>query len=304
MRVETTTLHGHAVSYRTAGDPSSDEVLLLLHGIAGSSRTWAAVGDALGEHAYVLAPDMLGHGASAKPRGDYSLGAFASGARDLLLALGHERVTVVGHSLGGGIALQFAYQFPQLVGRLVLVSSGGLGREVSPILRAAALPLADVVMPALWNRHVADALAWTREQASRLPLVGGVRPGPGQREVAAHVASLLDSPARRAFVHTLRTVVDPGGQKVDARDRLYLAAGLPLLIVWGARDPIIPVRHGIDAHALVEGSRLEVFERAGHFPHAEEPQRFVRVLREFLASTEPASIGADEVRELLVAAHG
>ena len=303
MRVETTTLHGHAVSYRTAGDADADEVILLLHGIAGSSATWDAVGDALAEHALVIAPDLLGHGASAKPRGDYSLGAFASGARDLLLSLGHDRVTVVGHSLGGGIAMQFAYQFPQLAGRLVLVASGGLGREVSPILRAAAVPLVDVLMPVLWNRRVAEALAWVSDRAARLPF-GLAQPGPGQRELARHVASLLDSPARSAFVHTLRTVIDPGGQRVDARDRLYLAEGLPMLLVWGGRDPIIPVQHGLDAHALVEGSRLEVFERAGHFPHVEEPLRFVRVLRDFLATTTPATIGPDEVREMLAAAHG
>ena len=298
MHTETVVLHGQTVSYRTAGDPAAPQVLVLLHGIAGSSQTWAGVADALGERALVIAPDLLGHGRSAKPRGDYSLGAFASGARDLLLALGHERVTVVGHSLGGGIAMQFAYQFPQLVERLVLVGSGGLGREVSPLLRAAALPLSEFVLPALFNRWTADAGAWVQVQLARVSF-GAVRPGPGTREIARHVASLLDSPARSAFLRTLRGVVDPGGQTVDARDRLYLAEGLPLLLVWGARDPIIPVQHGIDAHAQVQGSRLEIFERAGHFPHAEEPARFVALLRDFLATTQPAFLDTAKVRELL-----
>ena len=138
------TLHGHRVTYRVAG---RGPVLLLLHGITNSSQTWEHVAPLLSEHFTVLAPDLLGHGESATPRGDYSLGAHASGVRDVLTALGHERVTVVGHSLGGGIAMQFAYQFPERCERLVLVSSGGLGREVHLLLRAAALPGADWVLP-------------------------------------------------------------------------------------------------------------------------------------------------------------
>src|SRR6187200_259079 len=144
-------LHGHRVSYRTAG---RGPVLLLLHGITNSSQTWQHVAPLLSERFTLIAPDLLGHGESATPRGDYSLGAHASGARDLLTALGHDHVTVIGHSLGGGIAMQFAYQFPERCERLVLVSSGGLGREVHLLLRAAALPGADYVLPLLSSRHV------------------------------------------------------------------------------------------------------------------------------------------------------
>src|SRR4051794_36290078 len=115
-------LHGQRVSYRVAG---SGPALLLLHGIANSSETWARVAPLLSDRFTVIAPDLLGHGESAAPRGDYSLGAHASGARDVATSLGHDRVTVVGHSLGGGIAMQFAYQFPERTERLVLVSSGG-----------------------------------------------------------------------------------------------------------------------------------------------------------------------------------
>src|SRR5919204_351381 len=140
------TLHGHQVTYRTAG---RGPVLLLLHGITNSSQTWEHVAPLLGERFTLIAPDLLGHGESATPRGDYSLGAHATGVRDLLTALGHDRATVIGHSLGGGIAMQFAYQFPERCERLVLVSSGGLGREVHLLLRAAALPGADYVLPAL-----------------------------------------------------------------------------------------------------------------------------------------------------------
>src|SRR3954454_11891864 len=130
-------LHGHRVCFRLEGE---GPVVVLIHGITGRSAQWEPAIEHLARHHTVLAPDLLGHGESAKPRGDYSLGAYAAGVRDLVAALGHDRATVVGHSLGGGIAMQFAYQFPERVERLVLIASGGLGREVHPILRAATLP--------------------------------------------------------------------------------------------------------------------------------------------------------------------
>src|SRR5256714_9236456 len=143
MEHEEITLHGHRVSYRRAG---WGPVVVLIHGIAGSSATWDEVIEPLAERYTVVAPDLLGHGESAKPRGDYSLGAYASGVRDLLGALGHDRATVVGHSLGGGVAMQMAYQFPERCERLVLVSSGGLGPEVDLMLRALSLPGSEYVL--------------------------------------------------------------------------------------------------------------------------------------------------------------
>src|SRR5919108_4080092 len=137
MECEEIILHGHRVSYRRAG---WGPVVVLIHGITGSSQTWEEVIEPLAEDYTVVAPDLLGHGESAKPRGDYSLGAYASGIRDLLSALGHERATFVGHSLGGGVAMQLAYQFPEHCERLVLVSSGGLGREITTLLRVANRP--------------------------------------------------------------------------------------------------------------------------------------------------------------------
>src|SRR5690349_5031352 len=130
-------LHGHRVIYRIAG---SGPPVVLIHGMVNSSRHWEAVALRLADRYTVVAPDLIGHGDSATPRGDYSLGAHAASIRDLLAAIGVDHATVVGHSLGGGVAMQFFYQFPQRVERLVLISSGGLGREVSPMLRTAALP--------------------------------------------------------------------------------------------------------------------------------------------------------------------
>ncbi len=287
-----TVLHGHRVAYRCAG---SGPPLVLVHGITSTSATWERVMPYLAERYTVIAPDLLGHGQSAKPRGDYSLGAYASGVRDLLVSLGHERATFVGHSLGGGVAMQLSYQFPERCERLVLVDSGGLGRELNLLLRSATLPGSEVVLPLLASAGLLDAGRALGRVLNRL----GLKAGTDVEEMARGHASLADREARAAFVHTLRTIVDPGGQRVNASDRLYLAEHIPFLIVWGERDPIIPVAHGRAAHALVAGSRLEVFPDAGHFPHLDDPQRFLAVLVDFMESTEPASLEIDEWRELL-----
>ena len=286
-------LHGHRVSYRRAGN---GPLLVLLHGIAGSSATWEDVIPRLSGRYTVIAPDLLGHGESSKPPGDYSLGAYANLIRDLLGALGEERGTIVGHSLGGGIALQFAYQFPERCERLVLVSSGGLGRELHLLLRAAALPGAEVVLPWLCvaGRHsvakVAHALGWI-----------GLRASADLEEIWRNFASLEDPDARQAFLHTVRGIIDLGGQRLSATDRLYLASAMPTLIVWGERDPLIPVSHGHDAHEKIQGSRLEIFPGAGHFPYRDDPQRFAATLLEFIATTAPMPVDEQQWRGQLQA---
>ena len=214
----------------------------------------------------MIAPDLPGHGDSEPGGGDYSLGGLAAGLRDLLAVLGHDRATLVGHSLGGGVAMQFTYQFPEIVERLVLVSSGGLGPEVSPVLRAAALPGADLFIAA-----TASIGGRVGSVVGRGLGAVGLRPSADVAEVARGYASLADAGRRRAFLGTLHAVVGTEGQRVAAADRLYLAEALPLLIVWGARDPIIPLRHAEDAHEALPGSRLEVFEGVGHLPQLEAP---------------------------------
>jgi pimeloyl-ACP methyl ester carboxylesterase len=286
------TLHGHAVTYRTAGD---GPVLLLLHGIANSSQTWENVAPLLSERFTLIAPDLLGHGESATPRGDYSLGAHATGVRDLLTALGVERATVIGHSLGGGIAMQFAYQFPERCERLVLVSSGGLGREVHLLLRAAALPGADWVLPLLTSSQVVGVGRHLGGLLKRVRLAPG-----GDAEVLAQGFASLDSAgSRQAFLHTVRAVIEPSGQRVSAHDRLALAGPIPSLIVWGERDSIIPVSHGEAAHEAIPDSRFEVFPGAGHLPHDDDPERFAAVLADFCESTDGARLTADHWQPLL-----
>jgi pimeloyl-ACP methyl ester carboxylesterase len=280
------------VSFRRAG---WGPVIVLIHGVAGSSETWTPAIELLAERYTVVAPDLLGHGESAKPRGDYSLGAFASGIRDLLQAIGHERATIVGHSLGGGIAMQLAYQFPERCERLVLVSSGGLGREVNFLLRAATLPGSEWVIPVLASQRVLDAGGWIGRVAGR----AGLRAGSDLEELWRSLASLHDAGARQAFVYTLRSIVDSGGQRVSARDRLYMAKEMPTLILWGESDRIIPAHHGEEAHEAMPGSRFETFPAAGHFPHRDDPVRFARTIDDFIRSTEPAHITEQRVREML-----
>ena len=293
IRQEAMQLHGHSVSYRIGGEGPA---ILLIHGVTGSSGQWEPAMQLLADHYTVIAPDLLGHGLSAKPRGDYSLGAYASGVRDLTVALGITSATVVGHSLGGGIALQFAYQFPERVDRLALVSSGGLGRDVHLLLRAATLPGSEFVLPLISNERVLGAGAAVSGFLGKF----GLRAGPDIAEFARGYATLADGDSRRAFLHTLRAVIDPSGQRVDATDRLYLAEDVPSLIVWGRRDPIIPVRHAGAAQRGMPGSRLEVFDDAGHFPQLDEPGRFARTLADFVETTEPAEADADLMRARLV----
>lgn len=285
-------IHGHDVRYRMAG---KGPVILLIHGMAGSSRTWLDVMKVLARDYTVIAPDLLGHGESAKPMGDYSLGAYASGLRDLLVgSLGIEGATLVGQSLGGGVAMQLAYQHPELCERMVLVASGGLGREVSWVLRALTLPGAEYVIPPLFPRFARRA----GEKVMRFFRDRGVR-APHIAEMWNAYASLTETPNRHAFIRTVRAVIDPGGQTVSARDRLYLAAHIPTMIVWGDRDDIIPVTHAHATHALLPQSRLEIFEGAGHFLHVEHPLRFAELLRDFVERTQPAHRDAGTLREML-----
>jgi pimeloyl-ACP methyl ester carboxylesterase len=293
IRREEIELHGHTSSYRTGG---RGPVLVLIHGITNSSASWEPVLGMLAEHFTIVAPDLLGHGDSAKPRGDYSLGASASLLRDLLLALGHERATIAGHSLGGGIAMQYAYQFPERVERLILVASGGLGREVTPALRAATLPGAELVLPLLASQPFVDAGTTVGGLLGKI----GLRFGADIAEMMSGFASLQDIEARRAFVHTARSVIDTGGQRVDATDKLYLAQAVPTLILWGDRDPIIPARHGIRAHENMPGSTLKIFEGAGHFPHHDDPAGVTTAIKHFIAANAPAAPDEDRLRRLVL----
>jgi pimeloyl-ACP methyl ester carboxylesterase len=248
--------------------------------MAGSSATWRAVIPGLAKKYRVVAPDLLGHGESAKPRGDYSLGAFAALLRDLLDELDIGRATVVGQSLGGGVAMPFTYQHRDYCDRLGLISSGGLGPDLNRILRVLSAPGTELVLPVVAPRPVLNV---GNKLGSWLTAAGIQSPRAG--EMWSAYTSLSDRETRQAFLRTLRSVVDYRGQTVSALGKLHVSHGLPTLLIWGEEDRIIPVAHGRAAHEAVPGSRLEVLAGVGHFPHVESPAAVVDILDDFIATT-------------------
>jgi pimeloyl-ACP methyl ester carboxylesterase len=276
-------LHGHRVIYRTAG---SGPPVVLIHGMVNSSKHWERVALQLAERHTVIAPDLIGHGDSATPRGDYSLGAHASVIRDLLASIGIDRASIVGHSFGGGVAMVFFYQFPQRTERLGLISAGGLGHEVSPMLRSAAVPGAQALLSFVAHRRVVDLLA---NGGARMRTRGDRR-GVYLEAIARAMRPLERAGSRTAFIQTLRAVIDVKGQRISARDRLYLLDAMPTLIVWGERDNTIPLEHGRYTHEQVPHSRFETLPKAAHFPHLEDPDGLAAILGDWLATTEPAQL--------------
>lgn len=275
MTPETVVLHGHDLSYIDSG---SGPVVLFIHGILGSQQQWSRLVDVMDDDHRVVVPDLFGHGESAKPLGDYSLSAHAAAMRDLLDHLGVDRVTLVGHSLGGGIAMQFFYLFPERVERLVLVSSGGLGREVNLILRSATLPGAAQVLSVAASGPVLAGVEALGRGAAKL----GWRPSPDIDAIWTGFSSLGDRESRVAFLATTRAVIDFGGQSISAHDHLGDAPPISTMVVWGTKDRMIPVEHARSVQRQLPDCRVELFEGAGHFPHLDDPERFARSLREFI----------------------
>ncbi|GAA2747873.1 alpha/beta fold hydrolase [Terrabacter aerolatus] len=269
------TLRGHDLSFVDTGEGPA---ILFIHGLLGSHENWTHLVDRLDTDHRVVIPDLFGHGASAKPVGDYSLGAHAAILRDLIDHLGIDRVTLVGHSLGGGIAMQFCYLFPERVEALVLVSTGGLGRTVSPLLRSATLPGAELVLPVIASSWVRDRV----ETVGRAVRGLGWRPSADASAAWKGFTSLSDAESRRAFLATTRGVIDPGGQTVNALGRLTTGEHIRTLVIWGTRDRMIPVGHAERAHEIFPGAKVVLFEGAGHFPHLEQPDRFASVLEAFV----------------------
>ncbi|MDA0249552.1 MAG: alpha/beta fold hydrolase [Actinomycetota bacterium] len=269
-------LHGERVVYV---DEGSGEVLLLLHGMAGSSQTWRSVIKPLSRRFRVIAPDLPGHGESTKPRSDYSLGAFAVLLRDLLDELGVTRATIIGHSLGGGVAMQFLYQHPDYAQRLILIGSGGLGPDVGLTLRLLSAPGAELIMPIIAPRQVLTAgdrvWSWLRK--------AGIE-APRGEEIWRSYSTFSDAPTRQAFLRTLRSVVDYRGQAVSALNRLNTKTELPIMAIWGEKDAIIPVKHAYAAQQARPDIRLEVLAGVGHFPQVERPAEVVELIEDFIAA--------------------
>lgn len=269
-------LHDRRIAYTE--HEGTGPVYLLIHGIGGCQSDWQLAVDRLvAANQHVITVDLPGHGDSVKDRGDYSLGAMASVLRDLLDHLGHEHAILVGHSLGGGVALQFIYQFPNRCNGLILVCSGGLGTETPTWLRAATLPGSRVVFAAIGSDTTTNSLLWACRQLKRV----GIEPQMLNPQMVEKLSEFGDPDARSAFLATLRSVVDVSGQRVTALGKLSAIDDLPVLLIWGARDPVIPLHHGERAAEIIPNSELVVFPRIGHEPHIEDPDRFAQLLRDF-----------------------
>lgn len=274
-------LHGNRVAYL---DEGQGEVVLLLHGMAGSSQTWRSMLRPLSRKYRVIAPDLPGHGSSDKPRSDYSLGAFAVFLRDLLDELGVTHATVLGQSLGGGIAMQFVYQHPDYCHRLILMSSGGLGPDVGWTLRLLSAPGAELIMPIIAPPPVLAAGERVRRLFGKLGVTS-----PRGGEIWNAYSSFSDAETRQAFLRTLRSVVDYRGQAVSALNRLHVA-DMPVMVIWGDQDAIIPVEHAYAACEARPDVRLEVLPGVGHFPQAERPTEVVDLIDDFISTTAGADI--------------
>jgi pimeloyl-ACP methyl ester carboxylesterase len=290
--VQYLTLHGHRRAFVKTGE---GPVLLLLHGLGCDHTTWEPVIDALAKRYTVIAPDLLGHGQSAKPRADYSVGGYANAMRDLITVLGVDKVTVLGHSFGGGIAMQFAYQFPERTERLILVASGGLGPEVTPAIRAITTPgfhqvLGVLTLPGVRHLGMAGLRALSTVPSMHTRDLD---------EVANIYDSFKDPYARHAIQHVVRAVVDWRGQIVTMADRAYLTEAMPMCVVWGRDDRVIPVRHADNVGELAPLARVEVIPNAGHFPHKDHPHRFAKIVHEFIRTTQPATYSRARFRALL-----
>lgn len=280
-------LHGERIAYL---DEGSGEAIVLLHGMAGSSDTWRSLIGPLSRKYRVVAPDLLGHGNSTKPRTDYSLGALSVLIRDVLNELDISQATFVGHSLGGGISMQFVYQHPDYVQRLVLINSGGLGPDVGMLLRLASLPGAELVLPII----AAKRLLAPGERVWSLMRKAGIE-SPRGEEMWRHYRSLSDGPTRQAFLRTVRAVIDHRGQAVSALNRLNTRMDFPVMAIWGDRDAMIPVAHAYAAQQVRPDVRVEVLTDVGHFPHAERPAEVAELIDDFITS-DPVGEPLSEVQ--------
>jgi pimeloyl-ACP methyl ester carboxylesterase len=292
LEVQYVTIHGHRRAFVKTG---SGPAILLLHGMACDHTTWNPIIRKLARRHTVIAPDLLGHGRSDKPRADYSVGGYANGMRDLLTVLGIDRVTVVGHSLGGGVAMQFAYQFPERTERVALIAPGGLGREVTPIIRAVTLPgfhtaMGVVTLPGI--RHAVTG-SLRRLKLTGHPVVRDLG------EIADIVDHLRDPRSRMALAHVVRACVDLRGQIITMVDRAYLTQEMPLCLIWGEDDQVIPAKHAERIKSVAPGVRVTITPECGHFPHKDNPELVVSTLHHFIRTTQPATHHRGRWRALL-----
>jgi pimeloyl-ACP methyl ester carboxylesterase len=284
---------GGAIAFTRTG---SGPPLLLVHGLGGTRSTWDGVLPLLARSFTVIAVDLPGHGESDAPLGDYSPGAQASALRDVVVGLGFDRVSLVGHSLGGGTVMQFAYQFPERTERLVLVSSGGLGSEVSPLLRAATLPGSEALLCGL--AQLPRVVAHPALQA--LSIIPGLMPRADAASLADALVDMGSQRHRHTFVRTARTVLDLRGQVLSATGTVPALVDIPVLIAWGTDDKAIPPEHHPRVAERLPNAVTLAIPGAGHFPQETAPAPLAEAMIAFLTSSAPHEYDEDRWRSRVV----
>ena len=289
------TVCDHRMSYVTGG---SGPPMVLLHGLGANCFTWRFTLPTLTQHNTIYAPDMFGCGESDKAGMDYSLDAMADYVNGFMEAVGLHSAIFVGHSLGGGITMQYCHRHPGHAERIVLVSSGGMGRDLHWLLRISTLPGANSVIGAMADpRTRLPQISRTMEQRRMQQLA---------QEFDPNTPTMLDRfqsyETRQAFLGMLRGVGGLQGQRVSALDHLTELT-VPVLLIWGARDGTIPVSHGKQAASIIPLAHLEVLPNCYHRPQIEAPQKFCELVLNFLQSDIWPPVGSEQPEIMATVAH-
>ncbi|RLI26008.1 MAG: hypothetical protein DRO52_03245 [Candidatus Hecatellales archaeon] len=257
MRENWVSIGGYRTRYVAEG---SGKPVVLLHGLGSSLETWKANIGSLAQHFRVYAFDMLGFGLADKPKIEYRIGVFKDFLKGFLDVLGLERASIVGNSLGGLIAVWFAVHHQDRLEKLVLESAAGL----------------EVGARYLIMNFMGEW--WTLESLKRFYEYIYHDPSKVNKEILGLRLEVFSSPeAQHAYKSTLNMprewAVLP--EKLPSLER-------PTLIIWGAEDKLIPVKHAHQYHKLIKNSKLVVFEETGHVPHAEQPEKYNQTVASFL----------------------
>jgi pimeloyl-ACP methyl ester carboxylesterase len=256
IETKTTKIDGREVLYYTAGQ---GEPLVVIHGGGGDARTWLANMEVLAEKYTVFAPDLPGYGGSAPLEGAYYIPELTRFVKKFAECLGLEKFYLMGHSLGGGVALNFAISYPGKVRKLVLVSSLCLGSEIALWLRVLSLPGLIKALGSVFSAFMAG-IKWIARQLNPARYIMALSP------------SAMTVGGRISTFH----------QQTLSLEKRLPEVKMPTLVVWGSRDPVVPVMQAYRAALAIPNCMVKVFEKRGHNVHRDELKEFSCILTQFL----------------------